>query len=147
MSPESLQDLLHNAASNGIYHVPPAGRDALAKTAVAGGLCYHLCQLDDSEEIDDVLELLGEGLHFPKWYGKNFDALYDCLTDLTWQDTAASVIVLTGCDAIYAADPESWQTLVSVLRSAAEFWQNEDVPFWVFIDMSADGLASSPAFG
>lgn len=146
MSPESLQDLLHNAASNGVYHLPVSGRDKLAKAAETAGLSYHLCQLDDSEEVDDVLELIGEGLHLPKWYGKNFDALYDCLTDLTWQDTAASVIVLTGCDAIHAADPDAWQTLISVFASAAEFWQNEEVPFWVFIDMSADGLASSPAF-
>lgn len=147
MSPESLPDLLHNAASNGVYHLPAAGREAVAKAAAAAGLSFHLCQLDDSEEIDDVLELLGEGLRFPKWYGKNFDALYDCLTDLTWQETAATLIVVTGCDAIHAADPESWRTLLSVFVSAAEFWRDDEVPFWVFIDMSAEGLAYLPTTG
>ena len=29
---------------------------------------------------------LKEALHFPRWYGKNLDALYDCLTDLS-EDT------------------------------------------------------------
>ena len=26
--------------------------------------------------------LLAERLNFPEWYGKNLDALYDCLTDI-----------------------------------------------------------------
>jgi RNAse (barnase) inhibitor barstar len=145
MSPDSLPQLLCNAANNGVYHLPTSGREAMGKAAAEAGLCYHLCQLEDSEEADEVLELLGDGLQLPEWYGKNFDALYDCLTDLTWQETASTVVVLTGCDAIHAADPETWQTLISVFASAAEFWRDAEVPFWVFIDMSADGLACLPA--
>jgi RNAse (barnase) inhibitor barstar len=140
MSPDSLPQLLRDAANSGVYHLPTSGREAVGKAAVDAGLCYHQCQLEDSDEADEVLELLGDGLQLPEWYGKNFDALYDCLTDLTWQETASTVVVLTGCDAIYAADPETWQTLISVFASAAEFWRDEEVPFWVFVDMSADGL-------
>ena len=28
------------------------------------------------------MELLGQALALPKWWGRNLDALYDCLTDL-----------------------------------------------------------------
>ena len=30
----------------------------------------------------EAMELLGQALAFPKWWGRNPDALYDCLTDL-----------------------------------------------------------------
>lgn len=30
----------------------------------------------------EAMELLGQALAFPKWWGRNLDALYDCLTDL-----------------------------------------------------------------
>lgn len=30
---------------------------------------------------EDVHCCFAETLHFPKWYGANLDALYDCLTD------------------------------------------------------------------
>ena len=30
----------------------------------------------------EALELLGQALDLPEWWGKNLDALYDCLTDL-----------------------------------------------------------------
>ena len=30
----------------------------------------------------EAMELLGQALALPKWWGCNLDALYDCLTDL-----------------------------------------------------------------
>ena len=30
----------------------------------------------------EALELLGQALVFPEWWGRNLDALHDCLTDL-----------------------------------------------------------------
>lgn len=33
----------------------------------------------DREMLHDVL---AEELHLPEWYGRNLDALYDCLTDV-----------------------------------------------------------------
>jgi hypothetical protein len=32
----------------------------------------------------EFLEELGRSLHFPSWYGVNWNALLDCLCDLTW---------------------------------------------------------------
>ena len=31
---------------------------------------------------DEAMELLGRALYLPEWWGRNLDALYDCLTDL-----------------------------------------------------------------
>lgn len=31
-------------------------------------------------------DYLKKTMHFPRWYGKNLDALYDCLTDIS-EDT------------------------------------------------------------
>jgi hypothetical protein len=37
-----------------------------------------------------VLRQLGKSLHFPDWYGANFDALFDCLCDPDWQPARAT---------------------------------------------------------
>jgi len=40
----------------------------------------------DGEKISDMKQLhtyIADQLHFPSYYGKNLDALYDCLTDLS----------------------------------------------------------------
>ena len=41
--------------------------------------------LDGNEIISmsDIHNLFAEELDFPQWYGKNLDALYDCLSDVT----------------------------------------------------------------
>ena len=56
----------------------------------------------------EIHEILARELNFPQWYGRNLDALHDCLTDLS-ADTA---IILA--DAA-KADPR----LIAVLRDAS----------------------------
>lgn len=36
-------------------------------------------KISDKEELHDTL---AKALNFPDWYGKNLDALYDCLTSI-----------------------------------------------------------------
>lgn len=144
MAAGDLQEMLHHAAGNGVYHLPAAGRAAIERAADAAGLRFHYVQLDDTDDDADALALIGEAMGFPEWFGGNLDALYDCLTDLSWQETGATAIVLTGCDALKETVPERWTTLLSVFAAAAEYWQNEETPFWVFIDMRVDGLAELP---
>jgi len=145
MEAGDFSEVLHQAANNGVYHLPSAGREAMEKVARQSELVFRLVNLHDGEEIDEVFEAIAEGMGFPEYFGHNFDALYDCLTDLSWQETSSTVIVLTGCDGFHAAAPEAWNMLISVFVSAAEFWRDEEVPFWVFIDMRADGLSYQPS--
>lgn len=43
-----------------------------------------ICVLDGNEILDKKMlhDILAASLNFPHWYGRNLDALYDCLTDL-----------------------------------------------------------------
>lgn len=38
--------------------------------------------LDGAMGMDVIHDRLAETLHFPAYYGRNLDALYDCLTDV-----------------------------------------------------------------
>ena len=58
---------------------------------------------------------LAKALHFPEYYGKNLDALHDCLTSLS--DTQ---LVIEDCAAV-RAKMEKWPGFLSVFfDSAAE---------------------------
>lgn len=39
-----------------------------------------------------LLERLAQGLSFPDYFGENWDALIDCLSDLTWSEAPEIVI-------------------------------------------------------
>ena len=62
--------------------------------------------LADAGKVHDYLK---ESLDFPEYYGKNLDALYDCLTDL--EDIEITVTVPEEDGAIY-------QKIIRILKAA-----------------------------
>ena len=63
-----------------------------------------------------VHEYLKEQLAFPEYYGKNLDALYDCLTDLDDME-----ITITSPD----EDGAIFQRIVRIFKAAAK--ENDDI--------------------
>ncbi len=58
--------------------------------------------------------LLAERLHLPDWYGRNLDALHDCLTD-----AADVTLVLRNAGAMTAALGAYGEAALRVFRDAA----------------------------
>jgi hypothetical protein len=81
---------------------------------------------------EGLLKKLADALGFPKWFGGNWDALEDCLSDLSWRDAGGWVLILRNFDAVPRDD---LGVLVEVLGSAAQFWAGRGKPFFaVFVD-------------
>ena len=68
-----------------------------------------LCDLARLDTPDAVYDYLQKELAFPAWFGRNLDALHDCLTDIG----TPTRLVLTG-----AASPSA-QRFLPVLKGAA----------------------------
>lgn len=71
-------------------------------------------------------DIMADALDFPTWYGRNLDALYDCLTDLSEE----TEILLRQKDALTAHLGDYAESLVQVLRTASEHnprlrWETE----------------------
>jgi RNAse (barnase) inhibitor barstar len=82
----------------------------------------------------EVLETIATSFLFPKHFGKNYDALYDCLTDLVHKagPQPGFVIVLEALPATQKFDKDARETLLDVFREAAEFWAERKIAFRVF---------------
>lgn len=144
MKPASLLKFLAEPECTGVYHVPPLGHEALREAAGQLGFAFHDVQLAENEQLSAAFEALGRDLCFPDWYGRNFDALADCLGDFSWEEAPGYVLVLTGADAFRAADPGAFSTLNEVFSAVVEQWRDQGTPFWVFYDLRSNGLASLP---
>lgn len=81
-----------------------------------------------------VLATIAEAFLFPKHFGKNFDALGDCLTDLPHKSGAQPgfVVVLEQLPNTQKFDKEAREILLDVFRDAADFWADKKVAFRVF---------------
>lgn len=81
-----------------------------------------------------VLSVIADSFHFPKHFGKNFDALSDCLTSLVHKSGPQSgfLVVLEQLPNTPKFDKEARETLLDVFRDAADFWADKKTAFRVF---------------
>ncbi|MGH3516676.1 MAG: barstar family protein [Haloechinothrix sp.] len=66
-----------------------------------------------------ALDAIAAALSFPEWFGRNLDALYDCLTDLSWLPAGEHVLIWVSSGGLAAADPKAYLAIRSVLSDAA----------------------------
>jgi RNAse (barnase) inhibitor barstar len=93
---------------------------------------YAYCALATTKQ--QVLAVIAQSFHFPRHFSKNFDALADCLTDLTYEAGAQPgfLVVLEQLPNTAKFDKEARETLLDVFRDAADFWAEKKVVFRVF---------------
>ena len=65
-----------------------------------------------------LLGALSRGLRFPRYFGRNWDALDECLRDLAWLDGVERVAVVhEGMP--FSPRGELWETYLAILHEAA----------------------------
>src|SRR3546814_314131 len=77
-----LRALLADASQNGSYFIDVRDREGLDEVARELGHAVAAIDLAGCRDKDDVLDRFAAALHFPDWFGRNWDALADCLGDL-----------------------------------------------------------------
>jgi len=125
-----LTQRLTDAARSGVYRAQRAGEIVDA----ARGTRLELASVDlgGAPDKEALLEKLAAALAFPAWFGGNWDALEDCLTDLSWRAGDGHVALISGHGELPADD---LGVLVDVLGAAAGHWAGRGKPFFaVFID-------------
>jgi len=106
----------------------------LAAEASFLGLHFLYANCAQAQTKAEVMERISSSFLFPKHFGKNYDALFDCLTDMVAKagPQPGFVVVLEGLPAVAKFDKEARETLLDVFREAAEFWSEKKVTFRVF---------------
>jgi hypothetical protein len=80
---------------------------------------------------------------FPPWFGGNWDALEESLTDLR-PDPAGVVLSLSGVDALAAEDPAAPGLLVDLLSDVAAAWGVRGDLLVVLVDNAAHNAPLLP---
>jgi len=107
--------------------------DAVKAAATAAKLKFCQVDLQGIGGKAELLAALGKCLSLPSHFGKNWDALADCLEDGDWLGGHGMAILLRHAGAYRKAHAADWETLSDTLSEAAEYWQERHKPFWVFI--------------
>lgn len=111
------------------YSVPD-----LMAAAEQAGQHFLYANLANAQSKQEVLESIAEAFTFPVHFGKNLDALYDCMTDLVNRagQQPGFVVVLEQLPDNPRFDRETREQLLDVFRDAADFWAERKIPFRCF---------------
>jgi RNAse (barnase) inhibitor barstar len=139
-----LQAILADAAKAGVYHLPQSDKQQLLAAAKAGGLAAFRVNLVKAGDKEQMLAAVAKALKFPDWFGHNFDALADCLADMSWKPAEGYLVLLEHCDGIHGRAEQDFVSTLQIFEQAANDWREEGVPFWCLVEMQSDGIAWLP---
>jgi RNAse (barnase) inhibitor barstar len=108
--------------------------EELEAAASALGQHFLYANLSAAQNKQDVLDLIGQQFYLPAHYGKNFDALYDCLTDPVYKSgpQLGFVVVLEHIPTTSKFDKEIREQLLDIFRETADYWSDRKIPFRCF---------------
>jgi hypothetical protein len=133
MSESSDRDASLPTAAVQSLEMTPQAATALVALATSLGLEAIRVDLTGCEDKAGLLERIAAALGFPDWFGDNWDALYDCLTDLSWRQGQGWVLILENAHDLRQAAPETLDTALATMADAAVAWDERGLPLRVFV--------------
>jgi hypothetical protein len=89
----------------------------------------------------DALARIAAALEFPDWFGGNWDALADCLGDLSWLPGDGHLLVFDEAWDWRERDGEDFAVLLDICGEVAQGRARERRPFWVVVPLAPERLA------
>jgi len=106
----------------------------LQEAAQQLGHHFLYANLAEAQSKQDVLDMIGAQFTLPTHFGKNFDALYDCMTDPLHKSgpQPGFIVVLEQIPANVKFDKEAREQLLDIFRDTSDYWGDRKIPFRCF---------------
>jgi hypothetical protein len=123
-----LMERLRDASRSGVYRTTDGA--TLLAVVREGGWAAARVSFGGRGDKAAMLDAIARSLAFPQWFGGNWDALEDCLADLSWRAAGGHVLLFED----FALGDELG-ILIDILGSVAEQWAARGTPFFaIFAD-------------
>jgi len=139
------QDMpLKGVRSNIVQSIRAHRVSDLQEAAQKLGHHFLYANLADAQTKQDVLDMIGAQFTLPSHFGKNFDALYDCMTDPLHKSgpQPGFIVVLEQIPTNVKFDKEAREQLLDIFRDTADYWGDRKVPFRCFYSFSVARAAN-----
>jgi hypothetical protein len=138
---KTLQEVLAGDGC-GVYRCEGDSANALSRMA-GRAPCHVRIQAPPGKQA--LLEVLAAALQFPAHFGVNWDALYDCLTDLDQAREPGVVVEIHGLGKFARAAPGELSRAIETFSDTARFWRERSGRFLVLLGGAGRVAAELPA--
>lgn len=135
---------LTRPAQDGVYRVADADLDRLAAGARAEELAAYRIELADCGDEATLFDRMAATLALPAGFGRNWDALADCLRDPAWCPANGYVLLFAHAADLHTRNRSSFDALLGVLDDATTFAVDAERPCFAFIALP-ETAATMPA--
>ncbi|WP_178084893.1 barstar family protein [Rhodoferax aquaticus] len=108
--------------------------EELQNSARSLGHHFLYANLAEAQTKQDVLDLISQQFMLSVPVGKNFDALYDSMTDPVHKSgpQPGFIVVLEHIPANVKFDKEAREQLLDIFRDTSDYWGDRKIPFRCF---------------
>jgi RNAse (barnase) inhibitor barstar len=126
--------MLKDPQASGVYLLEEShGAEPLEKLTRDRGLAFFHIDGRDISDKDQFLKQAALILRFPEYFGNNWDAFADCLTDMSWLEADGFVILYDQFDPFAEHSPRQFETALEILKESTEFWRNQGKALFVLL--------------
>lgn len=137
-----LSDLPKDAGVSGVYVLAEGSSvTSLEQFANGKGLAFFLVDGKAARSKHEFLNLCAHALGFPEYFGDNWDAFEECLTDLSWHDAGGYLVLLDNFESFFKQSPDDFRIALQIFEDSAAFWSDKQRAFVVlFRGLKSDEL-------
>jgi hypothetical protein len=119
----------------GVYRwLSRAHTEAVRRELAAAGWAVYVLDGRGLGGAQGLFDRCARVLAFPAWFGHNWDALADCLGDLSWLPGKGYVLLWEQYGALARSDPAAWRMALEVFAAAIETrHETGAVPLYVLL--------------
>lgn len=90
------------------------------------GYGFYDIDIKGANSRETVLDSIAASMRFPTYFGRNWDALLDMASDLSWDKHPGYIAVIENADTLLDFRDETLGTLLKVCEAASSRWQEEE---------------------
>ena len=131
---EDWENLFSSYLNSGVYSIGnSSGIRLIRKAGFLNGLDFTHINLSKVIDKSSFLKTVASALKFPSYFGMNWDALNDCLTDMSWKPAGGYIIFFANCKSISENLAAEIEIIRNIFNSSAQYWRQKKVQFYIIL--------------
>jgi hypothetical protein len=145
---KKLSDVLEDVKDSGVYLLAEGiSEKDVEKFAHENGFAFFLLRGAEIRTKADFLSRAAVDMSFPDYFGNNWDALEDCLTDMTGHEAYGYVVLFDDFGPFAEHSPGEFHTALEIFKDSAVFWADKQKAFVVLLRGASREKPELPVIG
>lgn len=128
-----LENIFKRLTGAAVFALDVGEHGSLIRLAEGSGFRVFQVDAKQAESKETLLRAFATTLYFPDYFGNNWDALEECLRDLSWLPHSNFLLVFQNADSLLRLGHKEFAILVAILGLATFSWKAEGVVFTVVL--------------